>query len=74
MSQFEYYREIKCGRRPKSESSFNDSLNFPNGEEEEEEEEEEENLDEEVNFDNPSFSGKGEQIWTDYAEDLDYDQ
>jgi hypothetical protein len=40
--------------------------------EEIEEEEEEENLDEEVNFDKPTF--KRDQIWNDYAEDLDYDQ
>ena len=40
--------------------------------EELEEEEEEESLDEEVNFDKPTF--KRDQIWNDYAEDLDYDQ
>lgn len=64
-----YARMIKCARRPKNEN-VDDSF-YPN-EEEIEEEEEEEELDEEVDFDNPSF--KHEQIWTDYAEDLDYDQ
>ena len=43
---------------------------FP--EEEEEIEEEEEELDEEVDFDRPTF--RRDQIWSDYAEDLDYDQ
>ncbi|MBR4785604.1 MULTISPECIES: hypothetical protein [Fibrobacter] len=41
-------------------------------EEEEEEIEEEEEVDEEVDFDHPSF--KRDQIWSDYAEDLDFDQ
>ena len=40
-------------------------------EEEEEEIEEEEEVDEEVDFDHPSF--KRDQIWSDYAEDLDFD-
>ncbi len=71
MSSFQFYREKLCGRRPKNEGGFDDSLNF-SGEEEEEIEEEEEDIDEEVDFDRPSF--KREQIWTDYAEDLDYDQ
>ena len=60
-----------CGRRPKSDS-FDNSLPCPNEEIEEEIEEEEEELDEEVDFDQPSF--KRDQIWSDYAEDLDYDQ
>ena len=33
---------------------------------------EEEELDEEVDFDRPTF--RRDQIWSDYAEDLDYDQ
>lgn len=41
-------------------------------EDSEDSEEEEEELDEEVDFDQPSF--KRDQIWSDYAEDLDYDQ
>ena len=61
-----------CGRRPKNES-IEPSDPIPNEEEQEEqEEEEEENLDEEVNFDKPTI--KRDQIWNDYAEDLDYDQ
>ncbi len=71
MSKFHYYREMFCGRRPKGDG-FDDAIPFPNEEEEEVEIEEEEDIDEEVDFDNPSF--KREQIWTDYAEDLDYDQ
>lgn len=58
------------GRRPKSDN-FDTSVPFTN-EEEPEEIEEEEELDEEVDFDQPSF--KRDQIWSDYAEDLDYDQ
>ena len=64
---FAYY----CGRRPKGDG-FDATVPFPNEEETEEEEEEEEELDEEVDFDQPSF--KRDQIWSDYAEDLDYDQ
>ena len=67
MLNFAYH----CGRRPKSDS-FDNSMPFPNEEIEEEIEEEEEELDEEVDFDQPSF--KRDQIWSDYAEDLDYDQ
>lgn len=60
-----------CGRRPKGDN-FEAPLPFSGDEDELEEVLEEEEVDEEVDFDNPSF--KREQIWTDYAEDLDYDQ
>ncbi len=58
------------GRRPKQVDDFEDlnRLGDEGGFEEYEEEEE----DEEVDFDNPAF--KRDQIWTDYAEDLDYDE
>ena len=59
----------QCGRRPKGDA-FDLPAPFP--EEEEEIEEEEEELDEEVDFDRPTF--RRDQIWSDYAEDLDYDQ
>lgn len=66
-------KEVHCGRRPKGEGA---EPAVPLSSEEEEaddpEEEEEESLDEEVNFDKPTF--KRDQIWNDYAEDLDYDQ
>lgn len=63
---------IYCGRRPKNEN-IEPSIPLSSEEEEiEEPEEEEESLDEEVNFDKPTF--KRDQIWNDYAEDLDYDQ
>lgn len=65
MLQFAYH----CGRRPKGDG-FDAPVPFP--EEEEIEEEIEEEVDEEVDFDQPSF--KRDQIWSDYAEDLDYDQ
>ena len=67
MLNFAYH----CGRRPKSDA-FDNSMPFPGEEEMDEIEEEEEELDEEVDFDQPSF--KRDQIWSDYAEDLDYDQ
>ncbi len=60
----------QCGRRPKGDG-FDAPVPFPE-EEPEEEEEEEEEVDEEVDFDHPTF--KRDQIWSDYAEDLDYDQ
>lgn len=66
MLQFAYH----CGRRPKGDG-FDAPMPFSN-EEEEEEIEEEEEVDEEVDFDHPSF--KRDQIWSDYAEDLDFDQ
>lgn len=61
-----------CGRRPKNDG-FDSSVPFPNEEEEVEEIEEEEEVDEEVDFDRQSFK-TGERLWSDYAEDLDYDQ
>lgn len=60
-----------CGRRPKGDG-FDAAVPFPTEEEETEEIEEEEEVDEEVDFDHPTF--KRDQIWSDYAEDLDYDQ
>lgn len=62
---------FQCGRRPKGDN-FEAPLPFPGEEEELEDVLEEEEVDEEVDFDNPSF--KRDQIWSDYAEDLDYDQ
>ena len=51
---------------------ISEAPSFPGEEEELEEVVEEEDIDEEVDFDNPSF--KRDQIWSDYAEDLDFDQ
>ena len=62
---------FQCGRRPKGDN-FEAPLPFPGEEDELEEGLEEEEVDEEVDFDKPSF--KRDQIWSDYAEDLDYDQ
>jgi hypothetical protein len=63
---------LYCGRRPKNEG-FEPALPLSTEEEEAEETvEEEEEVDEEVDFDNLTF--KRDQIWSDYAEDLDYDQ
>ena len=62
---------FQCGRRPKGDN-FEAPLPFPGEEAELEEGLEEEEVDEEVDFDNPSF--KRDQVWSDYAEDLDYDQ
>lgn len=72
MGKFNYFREVLSARHPKSDD-FDDPTPFPEDEMEEEllEEEEEE---EEVDFDNSSFGSGREEIWTDYAEDLDYDQ
>lgn len=67
MLQFAYH----CGRRPKNDDAFDAPVPFTD-EEEIEETEEEEEVDEEVDFDHPTF--KRDQIWADYAEDLDYDQ
>lgn len=68
MLQFAYH----CGRRPKSDKDDGFEASIPFQDEEEIEEEVEEDIDEEVDFDQPSF--KRDQIWSDYAEDLDYDQ
>jgi hypothetical protein len=65
-----------CGRRPKSDA-FDDAPD-PSylGEEDdlikEEEEPQEEEVDEEVDFDKPSFGRNP--IWSDYGEDMDFDQ
>ena len=64
---------LYCGRRPKSEGIEPSVPLSSEEEEEEDEEEDEENLDDEVNFDKPTFNGHQNQIWNDYAEDLDYD-
>ena len=66
MLQFAYH----CGRRPKGDG-FDAPMPFSN-EEEEEEIEEEEEVDEEVDFDKPSFGRNP--IWSDYGEDMDFDQ
>ena len=64
---------LYCGRRPKNEN-IEPSVPLSSEEEEEaDEREEDENLDDEVNFDKPTFNGHQNQIWNDYAEDLDYD-
>ncbi len=64
-------RKIECGRKPKGSDNL-DPLPLPNEEEENYDIIEEEEEDEEVDFDNPTF--RRDQIWSDYAEDLDYDQ
>lgn len=67
-------RNLNFGRRPKGEE-FEDLPPEPNGDAPEEafdELDDGEEEDEEVDFDRPSF--KRDQIWSDYAEDLDYDQ
>lgn len=60
------------GRRPKQED-FDDlePMGDAQGYDEYGEDEEEDDQDEEVDFDNPRF--KRDQIWNDYAEDLDFD-
>lgn len=72
LSDLNSEREIHCGRRPKGEA-FDSSVPIPNEDGEDEDgEDEEEEVDEEVDFDRLTF--KRDQIWSDYAEDLDYDQ
>lgn len=61
----------QCGRRPKGDS-FDAPVPFSNEDDDIEEEEEEEEVDEEVDFDHPTF--KRDQIWSDYAEEMDFDQ
>ncbi|MBR3070422.1 hypothetical protein [Fibrobacter sp.] len=69
-------RTFYCGRRPKNDA-FDDTPD-PTflGEEDdllkEEEEPQEEEVDEEVDFDKPSFGRNP--IWSDYGEDMDFDQ
>jgi hypothetical protein len=61
------------GRRPKKED-FDDLEPMEEGQEydyEDEDGDEDYEKDEEVDFDNPRF--KRDQIWNDYAEDLDFD-
>ena len=61
-----------CARRSKNHHPNEDlSLSYM-GEDEEEEEDDDDNVDEEVDFDTPSFD-RG-QIFSDYAEDMDFDQ
>ena len=62
-------RKFEFGRRPKAED-FDDYNPLENQDDFDEYEEEDE--DEEVDFDSPSF--KRDQIWNDYAEDLDFDE
>ncbi len=69
----EVSRTLHCGRRPKNDSIEPSVPLSSEEEEDEEQEEEDENLDDEVNFDKPTFNGHQNQIWNDYAEDLDYD-
>ncbi|HSQ42943.1 MAG TPA: hypothetical protein VLM37_11750 [Fibrobacteraceae bacterium] len=68
-------RKLYFGRRPKSEEF--DDLPPESGQDQAEEifddVEDSEEEDEEVDFDRPSFK-RDQQIWSDYAEDLDYDQ
>ena len=64
-------KTLYFARRPKGDN-FDPPPPFSGDEDELEDGLDEEELDEEVDFDNPSF--KREQIWADYAEDLDYDQ
>lgn len=61
----------QCGRRPKGDG-FDAPVPFSNEDDDIEEEEEEEEVDEEVDFDHPTF--KRDQIWSDYAEEMDFDQ
>lgn len=67
------HRKIEFGRRPKNEG-FDDLPPLPGSEDEDFDEfdDDEDDVDEEVDFDNPTF--KRDQIWSDYAEDLDFDQ
>lgn len=65
-------RKINCGRKPKGGDNLDHSLPIPNEDEENFDLVEEDDIDEEVDFDNPTF--RRDQIWSDYAEDLDYDQ
>lgn len=60
------------GRRPKQED-FDDlePMGEDQGYDEYGEDDDEDDQDEEVDFDNPRF--KRDQIWNDYAEDLDFD-
>lgn len=62
------------GRKPKQEGGgYEGSDPLPNEDDEFAEFDEggEDEVDEEVDFDNPTF--KRDQIWNDYAEDLDFD-
>ena len=65
-----------CGRRPKSDAFADTPDPSYLGEEDdlikEEEEPQEEEVDEEVDFDKPSFGRNP--IWSDYGEDMDFDQ
>jgi|TARA_B110000483_G_scaffold239337_1_gene317635 hypothetical protein len=62
-------RKLEFGRRPKAED-FDDYQPL-GGDHDEFEDEDDDDEDEEVDFDTPSF--KRDQIWNDYAEDLDFD-
>lgn len=60
-----------CGRRPKHDD-FDDLEPLEGEEDEVEEEEDDEDENEEVDFDNPKF--KKNDMWNDYAEDLDFEE
>ena len=63
-------KDYYCGRRPKSDA-FDDTPDTTFlGEEDDLIKEEE--VDEEVDFDKPSFGRNP--IWSDYGEDMDFDQ
>jgi hypothetical protein len=67
-------RDLYCGRRPKHDD-FEDINPLGKGAEDELEDYDEEEFvddDEEVDFDTPTF--RRDQIWNDYAEDLDFDE
>ncbi len=65
-----------CGRRPKNDSFDAPEPSFLSEEDddikEDVEEDVEEEVDEEVDFDKPSFGRNP--IWSDYGEDMDFDQ
>lgn len=63
-------KKMEFGRRPKAEDF--DDYNPLEEQEGNFDEYEDEDEDEEVDFDSPSF--KRDQIWNDYAEDLDFDE
>ncbi len=60
-----------CGRRPKHDD-FDDLEPLEGEEDEVEEEDDDEDENEEVDFDNPKF--KKNDMWNDYAEDLDFEE
>ncbi len=61
----------EAGRRPKHDD-FDDLEPFENEDDEVDEGDDEEDENEEVDFDNPKF--KKNDVWNDYAEDLDFEE